>query len=329
LRHGTTIRSCLPGVSADTPWALTVHPFTSGTIYAGTFGRGVYVSTDFGFTWAQLDNPATALVNENDALLDTDGSGDDFAGHIFDLEFSPDNDCGPPGNDNCDLYAGTGNGVWRANIGAGSIDWTLMGPDLDPGVDSVLPEVRTLAFVDNSPGSNPAIPAEDDDLVIGTWGSGAFIDLNPARFPIAGDAFDEIAFRESNILFVAVSPDGAILLGTSTGEMTEISAGSASTSTASEPETTLELPEGYSLSQNYPNPFNPVTTIGFALPETGTVRLAVFDGLGREVAVLIDSTVEAGQHEVTFNARSLPTGTYLYRLSTEAGTQSRTLILMK
>jgi GEVED domain/Secretion system C-terminal sorting domain/Domain of unknown function DUF11 len=318
--------SSLPGAASDTPWSMAAHPSAAGTVYAGTFGNGVFVSEDFGFTWEELDYAVTLLVNENDALLDIDGSGEDFAGHIFDLEFSPDNDCGA-GNDACHLYAGTGNGVWRANIGSGTIEWTLMGPDLDPGVDVVLPEVRTLAFVDNSPGSSSAVLVQDDDLVIGTWGSGAFIDLNPARgMPV--DAFAELALRGSEITFVAVSQDGTILLGDTAGGTTLVTAAEA-TSTASEPEPTVELPDGFALGQNYPNPFNPVTTIGFALPKTGKVRLSVFDALGREVALLVDGTIQAGQHEVQFSAGSLPTGAYLYRLHTEAGTISRTLVLMK
>jgi hypothetical protein len=59
------------------------------------------------------------------------------------------------------------------------------------------------------------------------------------------------------------------------------------------------------------------------------VRLAVFDGLGREVVVLVDGTLEAGHHEARFDAKSLPTGAYLYRLSTDTGAIARTLMLMK
>lgn len=83
------------------------------------------------------------------------------------------------------------------------------------------------------------------------------------------------------------------------------------------------------LEQNYPNPFNPVTMIDFALPETGHVRLAVYDALGREIAVLADGVSEAGRHTVRFVATGLPTGTYLYRLETPHGSLTRTLLLMR
>ncbi|MEZ4702672.1 MAG: T9SS type A sorting domain-containing protein [Rhodothermales bacterium] len=80
---------------------------------------------------------------------------------------------------------------------------------------------------------------------------------------------------------------------------------------------------------NYPNPFNPTTTIRFALAEAQPVKLRVFDAVGREVRVLIDGTVDAGAHEVEFNAGTLASGLYLYRLETRAGVQVRPMVLMK
>ncbi len=87
-------------------------------------------------------------------------------------------------------------------------------------------------------------------------------------------------------------------------------------------------PEDISIS-NYPNPFNPTTQISFALQQAETVRLTVFDVLGREVAVLLDGPLPAGTHEATFDAAQLPNGVYVYQL--EAGTQrlTRTMLLMK
>ncbi len=80
---------------------------------------------------------------------------------------------------------------------------------------------------------------------------------------------------------------------------------------------------------NYPNPFNPTTTIRFALAEAQEIRLRVFDAVGREVRVLMDGTVEAGVYDIEFQAGSLASGLYLYRLETEAGVQVRPMILMK
>ncbi len=63
-----------------------------------------------------------------------------------------------------------------------------------------------------------------------------------------------------------------------------------------------------------PNPFAGTTTLRFALEEDAEVRLAVYDVLGREVAVLLDGAAEAGAHEAVFDAAGLPAGTYLWRL---------------
>ncbi|MBU1677810.1 MAG: VCBS repeat-containing protein, partial [Bacteroidetes bacterium] len=66
----------------------------------------------------------------------------------------------------------------------------------------------------------------------------------------------------------------------------------------------LQIPEVYSLSQNYPNPFNPTTTFKFGLPTLSTVRLTIYDILGREVVTLVNEEIPAGYHEVIWNGRN-------------------------
>ncbi len=90
-----------------------------------------------------------------------------------------------------------------------------------------------------------------------------------------------------------------------------------------------QIPKDYLLSQNYPNPFNPTTTIRFSVPVTGSVTLAVFDMLGREVARLVDGVVQAGSHSVQLNASGLPSGIYLYRLTAVTTSEVRKMILLK
>ncbi len=76
------------------------------------------------------------------------------------------------------------------------------------------------------------------------------------------------------------------------------------------------LPETWSLTQNYPNPFNPSTSIEFSLAQPGIVNLKVYDLLGREVAALIDGEeYEEGGQLVNFDAESLTSGIYFYRLT--------------
>ena len=91
-----------------------------------------------------------------------------------------------------------------------------------------------------------------------------------------------------------------------------------------------EVPQRYSLDQNYPNPFNPNTTIRFALSQPDAVRLTVYDLLGREVATLVNGEqLTAGTHEFSFDASELASGLYMYRLETNAFTQTRQMMLLK
>jgi hypothetical protein len=90
-----------------------------------------------------------------------------------------------------------------------------------------------------------------------------------------------------------------------------------------------QRPTAYSLSQNYPNPFNPTTSIRFRLPESGNVRLEVFDVLGKRVAVLVNEHMQAGSYQVPFNASALSSGVYLYRLSAKGFSAVHKMMLLK
>ena len=88
-------------------------------------------------------------------------------------------------------------------------------------------------------------------------------------------------------------------------------------------------PSEFQLEQNYPNPFNPSTTIRFSLAQRAHVSLRLFDAAGREVAVLMNEEREPGSHEVLFEAGSLPSGLYIYRLQAGAQTAARKLVLVR
>lgn len=90
-----------------------------------------------------------------------------------------------------------------------------------------------------------------------------------------------------------------------------------------------ERPQTLALRQNFPNPFNPTTVIRYDLPENAPVRLSVYDMLGRQVAVLVNETMNAGSHQVNFNASQLSSGMYMYRLEAGSKTLTRTMTLIK
>ena len=91
----------------------------------------------------------------------------------------------------------------------------------------------------------------------------------------------------------------------------------------------INQPSDYALYQNYPNPFNPETNIRFNLINPGFVSLKVYDILGREVVTLIEENMEAGLHELTFDASSINSGIYLYRIETDNFVESKRMILIK
>ena len=85
----------------------------------------------------------------------------------------------------------------------------------------------------------------------------------------------------------------------------------------------------YNLFQNYPNPFNPNTTIKYEIPKDGLVTLKIYDILGAEVATLVNEERSAGRYEVNFDASSLASGVYIYRLNVNDYANVKKMILLK
>jgi hypothetical protein len=90
-----------------------------------------------------------------------------------------------------------------------------------------------------------------------------------------------------------------------------------------------EIPSSFELSQNYPNPFNPVTNIKFSVPQSGIVKLAVYDIAGKEVGLLVNQNLNSGTYNYNFDASELSSGVYFYRLTAEGFTDAKKMILVK
>ncbi len=96
----------------------------------------------------------------------------------------------------------------------------------------------------------------------------------------------------------------------------------------------VDIPESYRLQNCYPNPFNPTTTIRYDLPEAATVRLTVYDIIGRTVAQLMDEPTQAGYHSIVWRGkddagRDVPSGIYIARMITPEYTKSIKMVLLK
>jgi len=93
-------------------------------------------------------------------------------------------------------------------------------------------------------------------------------------------------------------------------------------------------PLTFGLSVNYPNPFNPSTLIRFTLPAPGPARLIVYNVVGQRVRSLVDEVMEAGEHEIRWHGvdeagKKVATGIYFYRLTSDFGTETRKMLLLK
>jgi len=219
-------------------------------------------------------------------------------GYIFDIEIDPISGS---------LFVGTAKGIFHSsNDGA---NWQ--------GLNSAFPfptnppEIRAIAFDGNG------------HLFASTWGQGVWSSEN-----WQATALSVFALKSSNVLNLAVS-GGTVYVLAENGETTSFRYSSSASATSIEDGDGLEVPTDFALDQNYPNPFNPTTSIQFNLPASQNVNLSVFDILGRRVATLVNGQMTAGRHNVTFEASGLPSGMYLYRLSTPNGSISQKMILMK
>jgi hypothetical protein len=85
----------------------------------------------------------------------------------------------------------------------------------------------------------------------------------------------------------------------------------------------------FELKQNYPNPFNPTTKISYSVANKSDVSLKVYDVLGKEVATLVNTTKDAGNYEVNFNASDLASGLYIYKLTAGNFVSTKKMMLLK
>jgi photosystem II stability/assembly factor-like uncharacterized protein len=174
-----------------------------------------------------------------------------------------------------------------------------------------------------------AMVGKGGKLIVATWGDGVLLSENGgARFAMKNDGLPTMYISTvaiiGNELFAGTDGDG-IWRRPLSEFVTSVNADLRNT------------PPGFALEQNYPNPFNPTTSIGYTVGAVSSqqtavrsrVGLAVYDLLGREVAVLVDERKTPGNYEVKFNASGLASGVYIYRLTTNGYIQCRKLMLLK
>lgn len=90
-----------------------------------------------------------------------------------------------------------------------------------------------------------------------------------------------------------------------------------------------EIARDYLLSQNYPNPFNPNTTIEFSIPKSSQVVLKIYDQLGKEVEMLVNSYLNSGSYSINWSAENLISGVYYYKITAGDFTDTKKMTLVK
>jgi glycosidase len=169
---------------------------------------------------------------------------------------------------------------------------------------------------------------DSDVLVIGNFGVTEMSMTAP--FPSAGEWFD---FFGGGALNITENTEYPITLGP--GEFKIFTTKQFDSPSEDSLFTSVQeslndvVPDRYHLQQNYPNPFNPSTTINYQLAGNSEVTLKVYDMLGREVATLVEGRKSAGSYSVRFNASSLSSGMYIYRLQAGGKVFTQKMMLIK
>ena len=198
------------------------------------------------------------------------------------------------------IFAGTaGSGVFRSTDNGNS--WT----QISTGISNI--NVQSLAI-------NSA-----DHIFAGDPENGVF------RSTDNGDNWTEINTGLTNTIVnsLAINSTSHIFAGTFDGVFRSLE------TTISVREVAGDMLSSFRLNQNYPNPFNPETVIGYALPIRSDVKLTIYNLRGEEVALLIDGTMPAGNHQVSWDASGFASGIYFYRLQADDFVQTRKMLLLK
>ncbi|MBM2841336.1 MAG: hypothetical protein HW412_1864, partial [Bacteroidetes bacterium] len=319
----TWAQQTYPGIQS--PFINAVWFFNNGTGYAmgdptstaaGTFV--VLKSTNFGQTWAHTTTEAPSIANEagwNNSFWCTDVDHIWFGSNQARVWRSTNggvswtsgstgvtNSYAVSFKDNTNGLAGHSTGAMRLSADGGATWTTASSPTTNP--------ISGLSFLSgtNSAWTNAgAVPYRTTNN--GTSWTAQTV------YPISG-TLNHSSFADTSNGW-AVTSNGEVLHYRPAG------------STGVLPSQDGTIPTEYALGQNYPNPFNPSTKIQFAVKTREIVSLKVYDVIGREVATLVNEEKKPGSHTATFNASTLASGVYFYRLTAGDFVETKKLMLLR
>ncbi len=341
----------------------------SGTnLYAGTFGGGVFLSTNNGTSWTPVStgltntsvntlfvSDANLFAGTEDGLFLSTNNGTSWSSVNMGLTNTFIHALAVSGTN---LYAGTEGGVFHSTNNGNS--WTAVNQGLTDPVIFALSVYGTNLFA-GSNGSgvwkrpiDNVVPVELISFAANTNGNSVILnwltatEINNSGFEIERSV---ISNEVRNLIWEKrgfVHGNGTTTETQSYSYMDEnLASGKylyrlkqidfdGTFEYSNDVEVLVAVPDRFELSQNYPNPFNPTTKIKYTIHdvtlsgvEGSRVILKVYDILGTEVITLVNENKPAGNYEVTFDARTLSSGTYFYKLQAGSFVATKKLLLLK
>lgn len=300
--------------------SVTCFAFSETSLFAGTYGDGIFLSGDNGANLVPVDSGLTNRVVNTLALM-----GKGAAGFI--------------------LFAGTGrprgvgDGFFRSTDGGTSwtaamtglpwwgmlttsiaiVDTELFAGESVNGIFRSIDDAASWTATGLTATGVYSLATNGTHLIAGTSGYGVFVSADH------GTTWIQTGLTNQHVPSLIVN--GEYLFAGTWGAGVWRRPLSEIISSVEFPLT--QPPIQFSLQQNFPNPFNPSTTISYALPRRSNVMLTVFNTLGQQVATLVNGEIGAGFHSVEFNAAGLASGAYFYKLQGGSYVDTKRLLLIR
>jgi uncharacterized delta-60 repeat protein len=169
-----------------------------------------------------------------------------------------------------------------------------------------------------------------------SYGSGTNLDYATVKYNSNGDSVWTIRYNgpgngvDGALAIVVDASENVYITGYSAGSGTNLDYATIKYSQVTGiRQNPSGIPKTFELSQNFPNPFNPSTIINYQLPRSSSVKLIVYDVMGREVKTLVNERQTAGSYQIEFDAGNYPSGVYFYVMKTMDFTDAKRMVLLK
>ena len=299
---------------------VTIAVNSIDQLFAGSIGSGVYRSVDNGVSWQQLTNGlhdtlwAKALaINDSDHIFLGTEENVWRRWSIF------------RSTDNGDSWVKVNNGLSRNTVTSIEVDHegNLFAATLGSGV------FRSFNNGDLWEESNSGLSDENIYTIISNSVGSIYIGTTTGHF-VSSDKADSWSslnsgYRGGKVNKLIIDKEDYLFAGTNGWGVYRSAMSVVSTNFKND----MDLPQSFDLLQNFPNPFNPMTNISFSFPVSGEVTLIIYNLLGEEVIRLVDGFQPAGIYETSWDASSMASGIYFYRLQAGDFVQTRKMVLLK